>query len=84
MGDVDDAILDDVAYIGLKNHGEFLRLYKCMENAAAFETILHEKLARSKTSNHADTPNTKRKLRKYLKIKTEALAKLFNYTIVTD
>ena len=84
MGDVDDAILDDVAYIGLKNRGEYLRLYKCMENAAAFETILHEKLARSKTSTHEVKPNTKNKLREYLKIKTEALAKLFNYTIVTD
>ncbi len=84
MADVDHAILDDVAYIGLKNRGEYLRLYKCMENAADFETTLRAKLARSQTPKHAEQPNTKKKLREYLKTKTEALAKLFRYTIVTD
>jgi hypothetical protein len=84
MADVGHAIQDEVAYIGLKNRGDHLRLHKCMEHAELFGNFLYEKLARTKTPNHDEKPNTKVELRKYLQEKVELLANEFKYTVVTD
>jgi len=84
MADTQHAIQDEVAYIGLKNRGEHLRLYTCMQHAELFENSLYKKLARTKTPNHADKPNTKNELRKYLQDKVQLLANEFKYTVVTD
>ncbi len=75
---------DNVAYIGLKDAGTHLQLYKCMSKHRAFENGLHAKLARARQTNHDENVNKKQTLRDYLKHKLPKLETYFGFTLVTD
>ena len=78
------AVEDNVAYIGLKDAGTHLQLYKCMKKHQEFEKGLHAKLGRAKQINHDENRNDKRILRDYLKTKLPRLQEYFGFTLVTD
>ncbi len=79
------AVVDDnVAYIGLKDAGSHLQLYKCMIKHRGFEDGLQNKLARAKQSNHDENVHKKQNLREYLKQKLPKLEAYFGFTLVTD
>ena len=77
-------VQDQVSYIGLKDAGTHLQLYKCMTNYKAFEDALTGKLNRTKTAKHDNISNNKKELRDYLRTKVAALAQHLDFTLVTD
>jgi hypothetical protein len=77
-------VQDQVSYIGLKDAGTHLQLYKCMTNYKAFEDALNAKLNRTKTAKHDNISNNKKELRTYLSTKVAALAQYLDFILVTD
>jgi hypothetical protein len=81
-----NAIKDGVAYIGWKESGPIMHLYKWKDEVAIedFQAELHKKLERKTRNQHAVDTTKKAVLRAYLNERVPPIAALLDITVVTD
>jgi hypothetical protein len=81
-----DAIKDGVAYIGWKESGPIMHLYKWKDESAIddFQEQLHKKLERRRRNQHDEDTTKKAVLRAYLNERVPPIATLLDITVVTD